>query len=616
MEDRTLPSPPKLSLPASPGIEMAHFDLELRELLEKLHREVIQRFDKQEDLIRREHRRRPGGLSFARSHSPTSGPQTPTSAPQSPRLAPLREMQEEASEDSRNSRTKPRKSKMSQSTETNTAIKPQRPSYRPLFHTFTQADMALKQRAADVESKRTRRLFQAKSSLEGIEHEEERRSRLQRMIDHPAFDSFFALLVVTNTIFIGIEVQETIANPGVRPTIFFVVQYMYTALFTFELVLRVVAEGLRIFIDEEWMWAWLDLVVVASSLAEVGFNIVEAQVGTDVSGLRAFRVIRITRFLKTLRLVRVFRFVMALRTLITSILYTLRSLFWALVLLALIIYVFSVLLAQAVSDHLADSSALDETLVVSATKYFGSLPHTMLSLFKAISGGVSWEEVLDPLEKISMIWVLVFLFYVAFTYFAVLNVLTGVFCQSAIESAQNDHANVVQSMLANKEAHVEKIRALFSKLGADRDGIITYSMFEEGVNSQAVVEYFETLGLDVWDAWSFFKLLDLDSGGAVEIEEFFKGCLRLRGQARGVDVGKLIHDQSWLIKNQGHFQTYMETKMQQVLAMLSTVTGLRMDDPADAGWVRGTASLSSMLKSHLHIIVGVQAAAQRRRAST
>ena len=30
----------------------------------------------------------------------------------------------------------------------------------------------------------------------------------------------------------------------------------------------------------------------------------------------------------------------------------------------------------------------------------------------------------------------------------------GVFCQSAIDSAQNDHANVVQSMLANKEAQL------------------------------------------------------------------------------------------------------------------------------------------------------------------
>ncbi|CAE7691948.1 unnamed protein product [Symbiodinium sp. CCMP2592] len=248
-------------------------DLELRELLEKLHREVIQRFDKQEDLIRREHLRRPDVISLARSHSPPSGPQSPLSAPQSPRLSPVREMQEE----SETSTTKPRRSKYSQS-----ADKPHRPSYRPYFHTFTQADLALKQRAADVDSKRTRRLFQAKSSLEGIEHDERRRG-LQRLIDHAAFDGFFALLVVTNTIFIGIEVQETMSNTGVRPTIFYVVQYIYTALFTIELILRVAAEGYRLFLDEEWMWAWLDLVVVASSVAEVGFNIVESQGGTDMT---------------------------------------------------------------------------------------------------------------------------------------------------------------------------------------------------------------------------------------------------------------------------------------------------------------------------------------------
>ena len=37
-----------------------------------------------------------------------------------------------------------------------------------------------------------------------------------------------------------------------------------------------------------------------------------------------------------------------------------------------------------------------------------------------------------------------------------------VFCQSAIESAQNDHAMVVQSMVDNKAAHLAKIKALFS----------------------------------------------------------------------------------------------------------------------------------------------------------
>lgn len=35
-----------------------------------------------------------------------------------------------------------------------------------------------------------------------------------------------------------------------------------------------------------------------------------------------------------------------------------------------------------------------------------------------------------------------------------------VFCQSAIDSAQSDHDAVLQSILANKQAHIEKIRYL------------------------------------------------------------------------------------------------------------------------------------------------------------
>ena len=141
-----------------------------------------------------------------------------------------------------------------------------------------------------------------------------------------------------------------------------------------------------------------------------------------------------------------------------------------------------------------------------------------------------------------------------FTYFAVLNVVTAVFCQSAIESAQKDHATVVQNMLDNKESHLQKLRTLFSKMGAEEAGGITFGMFEEKINSQAVREYFETLGLDVWDPWSFFKLLDSDGGGFVEVEEFFLGCLRFSGAAKAMDVGKLIQDQTWLIRSQGRFQ--------------------------------------------------------------
>lgn len=50
-------------------------------------------------------------------------------------------------------------------------------------------------------------------------------------------------------------------------------------------------------------------------------------------------------------------------------------------------------------------------------------------------------------------------------------------------------------------------------------------------------------------------------GGAVEVEEFLLGCLRLRGQARAMDMAKLMYDQSWLVKSTGRFQLFVEEQL-------------------------------------------------------
>ena len=54
---------------------------------------------------------------------------------------------------------------------------------------------------------------------------------------------------------------------------------------------------------------------------------------------------------------------------------------------------------------------------------------------------------------------------------------------------------------------MRKIRTLFAEIGADESGVITYDMLQDQFQTEAVREYFESLGLDVSDAWSFFKLL-------------------------------------------------------------------------------------------------------------
>lgn len=176
----------------------------------------------------------------------------------------------------------------------------------------------------------------------------------------------------------------------------------------------------------------LDLFIVLSSWWETAVELLYASSdegggGVGLTGLRTLRIVRITRLVKLARVARILRFVMALRTLTQSIIYTLKSLIWALVLMTLIVYVFGILFVQAVDDHRKDPmSAMSQEEKDAADNYFGNLWLSMLSLFMSITGGVSWEQLLVPLHAVSPFWVFVFLFYVSFTIFAVLNVVTGV----------------------------------------------------------------------------------------------------------------------------------------------------------------------------------------------
>ena len=73
-----------------------------------------------------------------------------------------------------------------------------------------------------------------------------------------------------------------------------------------------------------------------------------------------------------------------------------------------------ILFVQAVHDHRAEMGfSLSEEEISAYDRYFESLPTTMVTLFMSISNGVSWENAMFPLMKISPLWMLCFLFFVS-----------------------------------------------------------------------------------------------------------------------------------------------------------------------------------------------------------
>ena len=83
------------------------------------------------------------------------------------------------------------------------------------------------------------------------------------------------------------------------------IQYLYTALFTIELLIRIAADGCHLFCGEDWAWGVLDLFIVLFSLWEVSLEawfltVMDAALSSILSmfGLNAgrFHVIRFSKF--------------------------------------------------------------------------------------------------------------------------------------------------------------------------------------------------------------------------------------------------------------------------------------------------------------------------------
>ena len=76
------------------------------------------------------------------------------------------------------------------------------------------------------------------------------------------------------------------------------------------------------------------------------------------------------------------------------------------------------------------------------------------------------------------------------------------------------------------------------------------------INSQCLCSSSFTI-LFLYDSFNSFAQKSLSSWlcdvrtAQVEVEEFLMGCLRLRGPATAIDMGKVLRDQNWVVQTLG-----------------------------------------------------------------
>jgi voltage-gated sodium channel len=414
-------------------------------------------------------------------------------------------------------------------------------------------------------------------------------TRFERCVRSPMMEYWTSAMIILNSAFLGWQQQwlserakdeAAAGHPQTYsdPTLFVVVTWMFTVFFTIELASRWVADGFfHFFQSRDIWWNVTDMFVVAFSIFDAALELFASEEERNgfTGQFGVVRVLRIMRVVRIAKIIRVMKFFRELRIMIYSIMRSMKSLAWVILILFGLFYVFSIAFSAACLVHLDTSEKWDLEENQELQLHFGTLDRSLLSLFMSMSGGNDWAMYYEALAPLGFYYTALFLTFMAFALFAVVNVVTGVFVDSAKQSSHVDREVVVQEELEAKKNYLRQMRAIFDEMDSDDTGCISMDEFERKLGDERVIAYFHAMKLDVSDARTLFSLLDYDATDEVDVKEFLQGCYRLQGESRRLDqvfmqyemkkvttVVEELRDMLLLDELQDHQPTLMAASMQ------------------------------------------------------
>ena len=112
----------------------------------------------------------------------------------------------------------------------------------------------------------------------------------------------------------------------------------------------------------------------------------------------------------------------------------------------------------------------------------------------SIYGGISWEIAFIPLKKVGALAVCLYLLFIMFAMFCVLNVIIGIFCQNAADTYHKDTDNVIEAQLADQDKTVEVLNKIFRGFHTAIPGVCSATEFEANVKEPRLRNLLHTCG--------------------------------------------------------------------------------------------------------------------------
>lgn len=231
------------------------------------------------------------------------------------------------------------------------------------------------------------------------------KNKLEVLVNSRLFNNFILILIVLNSLSLGIE-TFVISEKGTMVLETF--NWVCIAVFIVEILIKLRVSGGKFFKSG---WNIFDVIIIGVSILP------------EVSFLSSARVLRLLRIFKVFRATRVISKIGKLRKIVQALLCALPSIGWTMVLLAIIYYIFAV-----IGTNLYN---------VIAPEYFGDLWKSFYTLFQ-ITMADDLGNISRPIMDVAPSAAMYFISFIVLATILVLNVIIGIVVDSIEEVKQQE----------------------------------------------------------------------------------------------------------------------------------------------------------------------------------
>jgi len=323
---------------------------------------------------------------------------------------------------------------------------------------------------------------------------------LLQVVESRAFERIVLLIIFLNVIFAGILVQETTCSMWraqqqcLNQHYLQIIQLMFASFYILELSFRIFAKKSQFF-HHAGQTLYLAIFELLLTILAVVERVVSLMSELPNQSFMQFTCL----YMALLRSVRLITFgqtsdsFQQLQDLLHSMIQTMKSLVWLFLFMAAILYAFGLMFTLAASHHFQSQQKLGvsmKSLDMELRENFGSVLRSAYTLYIATTGGVDWDGVADVLAHVGAAWTGAFVVYQIVFYFAVMNVVTGMFCQAVFESANQDPKRIIRRELDSMRSHATNLQNVFCKIAGSNSGSFTLTELQSALEDAEMKAFF------------------------------------------------------------------------------------------------------------------------------